>query len=813
MPGLAPGLFSKHLADYDSELRRTDGRVDIDAMVTRLKELGVTTYYWLIWHAPTDWEDLKLFLPKASEAGIDVWVYLVPLSESPPQFGTRYSEPFRLDYLRWAEEISRLSHQHTNLTAWVIDDFYANRAFFTPAYLREMQTRAKRINPRLAFLPLMYFNEIQPKFTEDYHQVIDGVVVAYLQDRDQIEQTWAVLNDATIVPPSELSYPPSTPSKSGDFVAVSQSAKVLPADQYVLAFRERDDFTGPTSGYHFKQLLMDGMVVWEEDVAGGSPAWRKIAVDVTEHVHGKTSVIVAFRLLDKKGVSNFGVHWSLSQLQAEGLQLDVAITEPAKWQVDRHGAFDTGFGEVPKVGQHRFHIPFVSMMAGDQEEFRQRHGDPATPERVAEYLRMSLQAWRDGKCDGVVTYCLDKRPQSRTFTLARDLFHQYARVREVPSKEVPLWGHFETSVVNSRSYANPFTDVSLVATFIRPDKGRVSFWGFYDGDGHGGQMGNVWRLRFMPDQVGIWSYECSFSDGASGASGVFRCVADGANPGPLRIDPVNPHCWVFADGSHFFPRAYTAPELFVAASQTCRTYWIARVAPYWNVTWNIAGEWDELLTQPEFDDLGTFLKEMDPWKHPLTSHALGTTVDRPWVDFRVQQFAAGTSSDSITNASRAMADYTNKPVFAFETSWQATPGKLTADQVRTGAWGSLMGGAFYLYAECFEPTLTWGDGSAFEFIEIMNDFLGGLAYWKLKPDETLVNEGSLCLADPGCEYVVYRQSGGTIIVNLPDIGHVFRAEWLDPRTGDRKVAAAVDGGAKQTFPCPDAMDWVLHLRR
>ena len=76
----APGLFRQHLADYDAELRRADGRVDTDAMVTRLKELGVTTYYWLIWHAPTDWDDLKLFLPKAREAGIEVWVYLVPPS-------------------------------------------------------------------------------------------------------------------------------------------------------------------------------------------------------------------------------------------------------------------------------------------------------------------------------------------------------------------------------------------------------------------------------------------------------------------------------------------------------------------------------------------------------------------------------------------------------------------------------------------------------------------------------------------------------------------------------------------------------------
>jgi hypothetical protein len=515
-------------------------------------------------------------------------------------------------------------------------------------------------------------------------------------------------------------------------------------------------------------------------------------------------------------------------------------------------------------------------------------------------------------------------------------------VQETPARDVPLWGRFETRVRNTRTYTNPFIDVALVATFTRPDGTRVPFRGFHDGDGRGGQTGNVWKLRFMPDQVGLWSYECSFSDAAPGRSGTFRCIADGARHGPLRVDPANPHCWTFADGSHFFPRAYTAPELFVAGSRIQRTYWIdyffrtrhkfnlcnanllnfvgvdeklnwqgtpyrapdriqkgkyvtiagnglfpflysgtrplldggsnvdwlrpnvrcwanvdevlrdlearnvvwfnhwgmigwdwsgngrllvpsaarkpvlrywlARLAPWWNVTWNIAGEWDELLTPPEFDELGTFIKEQDPWQHPLTSHALGTTVDRPWVDFRVQQFAAGTSGDAVTNAGRAAADYADKPVFAFETSWEATPGKLTPEQVRTGAWGSVMGGAFYLYAECFEPTLTWGDGRAFTFVEIMNDFWATLAYWKLRPDHALVNAGSLCLADPGREYVIYRPSGGTITLELPETDSALRAEWLDPRTGTRKPTAVATGGAQRTWSCPDARDWVLHVQ-
>jgi hypothetical protein len=418
--------FSRpHLADYNSELRGPDGRVDTDRMVKRLKELGVTTYYWLIWHAATDWDDLKVFLPEAAQAGIDVWVYLVPPSESPPNYGARYSEPFRLDYVRWGEEIARLSVDHPNLTAWVIDDFYANHRFFTPAYLQKVQASAKAINPRLAFLPLMYFREMRPQFVADYRDVIDGVVVAYLQDREEIERTWAILNDATLPPTSELSHPWDTPSKAGDYVMASQSARVLPADWYEVRFLQRDDFKGPTAGYHYKQLLVDGTVVWEEDVAAGSSSWCKVAVDVTERVRGKTEITLAFRLLDKKGVSNFGVQWCVKELRGENLELAADLSELPKWTTSRQGAFETGFGVSPKVGQRRFHVPFISMTAGSPHEFRMRHGDPATPERIAQQLRLSLEAWREGKCDGVVTYCLDKRPQSPAFPLAAKLFHQF----------------------------------------------------------------------------------------------------------------------------------------------------------------------------------------------------------------------------------------------------------------------------------------------------------------------------------------------------------------------------------------------------
>src|SRR5688500_2300838 len=85
----------------------------------------------------------------------------------------------------------------------------------------------------------------------------------------------------------------------------------------------------------------------------------------------------------------------------------------------------------------------------------------------------------------------------------------------VPS--VGQWERFEVAAANTKSYSDPYVDVSLNVTYTRPDGSTVAFWGFYDG-------GSTWKIRFMPDQLGRWQYHATFSDGRSGVSGAFDCV-------------------------------------------------------------------------------------------------------------------------------------------------------------------------------------------------------------------------------------------------------------------------------------------------
>ena len=168
---------------YAGEPRLPNGRVDIQKLITELTELRANTYNFLIWHAKTDWDDLQKFLPLAREKHINVWITLVPPTESPPLYGDAYSEPFRLDYKRWAVEIAKLSLQQPNLVAWSLDDFSDNVAeahTFTPEQWRDILSAARAINPKLAFVPCCYFQHLTPEVAAQYRELIDGVLFPYM---------------------------------------------------------------------------------------------------------------------------------------------------------------------------------------------------------------------------------------------------------------------------------------------------------------------------------------------------------------------------------------------------------------------------------------------------------------------------------------------------------------------------------------------------------------------------------------------------------------------------------------------------------
>jgi len=109
---------------------------------------------------------------------------------------------------------------------------------------------------------------------------------------------------------------------------------------------------------------------------------------------------------------------------------------------------------------------------------------------------------------------------------------------------VPVWEVLEIKLDGPHE-GNPFADVTFGAVF-RLEHREVRVDGFYDGEG-------VYKVRFMPDSEGAWSYRTSSSAAAlDSRQGSFVATAPLAGAhGPVRV--ANTHHFAYADGTAFYP--------------------------------------------------------------------------------------------------------------------------------------------------------------------------------------------------------------------------------------------------------------------
>src|SRR6266849_4563040 len=117
---------------------------------------------------------------------------------------------------------------------------------------------------------------------------------------------------------------------------------------------------------------------------------------------------------------------------------------------------------------------------------------------------------------------------SAALVWAADLTGASPTLTTASPTEVERWGRYEV-VLKAPVSGNPFTDSTFRADFQFEHR-TVTVDGFYDGDG-------TWRVRFMPDTIGEWSYVThSPTPALNGVTGRFRCVSPSAgNHGPVSV--------------------------------------------------------------------------------------------------------------------------------------------------------------------------------------------------------------------------------------------------------------------------------------
>jgi hypothetical protein len=109
---------------------------------------------------------------------------------------------------------------------------------------------------------------------------------------------------------------------------------------------------------------------------------------------------------------------------------------------------------------------------------------------------------------------------------------------------------WEATLKSSRRYFNPFTEVTIIATFRSPSGKVHEVEGFYDGE-------QTWKVRFMPDEIGRWQWfiRSEPPDEQLSASGKFECVQSKLR-GPLQVHPQNPSWFAFTDGTPVYLLAF-----------------------------------------------------------------------------------------------------------------------------------------------------------------------------------------------------------------------------------------------------------------
>ena len=106
------------------------------------------------------------------------------------------------------------------------------------------------------------------------------------------------------------------------------------------------------------------------------------------------------------------------------------------------------------------------------------------------------------------------------------------------------WGTYEI-VLDGPAEGSPYLDLRLSATFSSANR-KITVPGFHDG-------GSVYRVRFMPDEKGTWTFEThSNAPALDGQNGHFLAVAPSpGNHGPVRVR--NRFHFAYADGEPYFP--------------------------------------------------------------------------------------------------------------------------------------------------------------------------------------------------------------------------------------------------------------------
>jgi hypothetical protein len=212
-------------------------------------------------------------------------------------------------------------------------------------------------------------------------------------------------------------------------------------------------------------------------------------------------------------------------------------------------------------------------------------------------------------------------------------------------------------------------------------------------------------------------------------------------------------------------------------------YAIARLAAYSNVIWDVSNEYRLFRSDDWAEKMGAFVKATDPYKHLTSIHGFPYFQFRKseWADFAYYQEWDNAGGYNFMLANRLQQEQTGRPIpqvneeYGYEDHYPdfsfdkiCPPGR-DGDNRRRLAWRICMAGGYQTTGESAKngneadgsPCGGWinglgkGSSTMLKGNAAMRKIFEQTEWWKLTPENNIINHGGYCLCLHGKQYLLY----------------------------------------------------------
>lgn len=247
-------------------------------------------------------------------------------------------------------------------------------------------------------------------------------------------------------------------------------------------------------------------------------------------------------------------------------------------------------------------------------------------------------------------------------------------------------------------------------------------------------------------------------------------------------------------------------------------YLVARYSAF-NITWHLVQDYESYADARAFTkQLGEALKRIDPYGHPRSTGAAGTStplLSDGWMTFATE----GTSADDIGAIEHQLYPVpfvATRALIEDSGAGKAPTPSFDSDEARHRLWNSTMSGQYPTFAN----TGTFGgrtaqdakyiDSPAARAMKVWFEFFKDTRYWELEPYFDL--DGGRAIALPDVEYIVYvEKPAGPVEVRVEK--HGYDVSWINPATGETSKPVEMKSERVVSEPPSRDHDWVLHIER